>query len=220
MGVDRSPVSTPTFWEDLYAEGRDAWDLGMPAPPLAAWLENGGAFTPAEPGGPVRIAVPGAGRGHDARLLARRGYRVWGFDFAASAVAEATRLAALESVPVVFERRDIFTLGRDYAGFFDALWEYTCFCAIDPARRAAYADLVPRLLRPGGFLLAAFFPMVGAPPAEPSGPPFPVTEAEVRRLFEPRFEFLEAYVPTTSPEGRQDREWMVFARLRADPLAR
>jgi len=206
----RPPVGTPGFWEDLYARGSDGWDLGMPAPPLAAWLENGGAFTPAEPGGPVRIAVPGAGRGHDARLLARRGYRVWGFDFAASAVAEATRLATLEGVPVVFERRDIFTLGRDYAGFFDALWEYTCFCAIDPARRAEYGDLVHTLLRPGGLLLACFFPLREGT----DGPPFPVSRDEIERVLARGFRVSSAAAPGRSVDARRGLEWLVAAERR------
>src|SRR5262245_3357643 len=206
-------VGQAAFWRDLYARGEDRWDLGRPSPALEAHLTRS-----APP--PGRVAVLGCGRGHDCRLLARHGYQVWGFDFTPEPLEAARALARREGLDVRFEERDIFTLAENHPAFFDGVWEYTCFCAIDPARRAVYADLVARLLRPGGFLLAAFFPMGGEPPAEPSGPPFPVTEAEVRRLFEPRFEFLEAYVPTTSPEGRQDREWMVFARLRADPLAR
>jgi methyl halide transferase len=210
-------VGEPAFWRDLYTRGEDRWDLGRPSPALEAHLARS-----APP--PGRVAVLGCGRGHDCRLLARHGYQVWGFDFTPEPLAAARALAQREGLDVRFEERDIFTLAESYPAFFDAIWEYTCFCAIDPARRGAYADLVPRLLRPGGFFLAAFFPMVGAPsaesPPEPSGPPFPVTEAEVRRLFEPRFQFLEAYVPTASAEGRQDREWMVFARLRADPVVR
>ena len=202
------PVGGPAFWRDLYARGDDRWELGRPSPSLDAHLARS-----APP--PGRVAVLGCGRGHDGRLLARRGYRVWGFDFAPEPLQAARELALREGLDVAFEQRDIFTLAGSHAAFFDGIWEYTCFCAIDPAKRAAYADLVPRLLRPGGFFLACFFPMVPAPPAEPSGPPFPVTEAEVRRLFDPRFEFVEAYVPAASPEGREGREWMVFARLRS-----
>jgi hypothetical protein len=42
-----------------------------------------------------------------------------------------------------------------------------------------------------------------------------VSEAEVRALLAARFELVEDYVPFASPEGRQGREWMVSARLRA-----
>ena len=103
--------------------------------------------------------MPGAGRGHDARLLARRGYRVWGFDWAPTAIEEARRLAAADGVDPTFEARDIFTLAETHGGFFDGVWEYTCFCAIDPARRQEYIRVIRTLLRPGGLLLACFYPL-------------------------------------------------------------
>jgi len=127
----RGSVSSPGFWEALYAGGEDGWELGGPAPPLAAWLAAGSRFGPGAAGRPARVAVPGCGRGHDARLLARHGHQVSGFDFAEPAVAEARALARAEGVEVAFEQRDVFTLARDHAGAFDAVWEYTCFCAID-----------------------------------------------------------------------------------------
>ena len=58
-------TSTPEFWEDVYARGGDGWELGRPAPPLVDILDT----TPPPRG---RVAVPGCGRGHDARLLAQR----------------------------------------------------------------------------------------------------------------------------------------------------
>jgi hypothetical protein len=213
------PVSDPGFWRDLYARGQDGWDLGHPSPSLEAHL----ARTPPPRG---RVAVPGCGRGHDARLWAGSGFEVWGFDFLAEPLAAARTLAEREDLTVTFEQRDIFGLAADYSGFFDGVWEYTCYCAIDPARRPEYAALTARLLRPGGWLLACFFPMTpdgpvtagsaDSPlvPAARPGPPFPVVEAEVRRLFEPHFELVETYVPAASPEARQGREWMVLARRR------
>ena len=211
MELARPPVSTPEFWNGLYAGGNDGWELGMPAPPLAAWLDAGGAFIPGVPGDTARVAVPGSGRGHDARLLARRGYRVWGFDFAAAAVAEATRLAAADGVEVSFEQRDIFTLARDYGARFDGVWEYTCFCAIDPARREEYARLVHAVLRPGGTLLGCFYPLREGT----DGPPFPVSREEVERVLAPWFSIVESGPPAGSVERRRGLEWLVRAERRA-----
>ncbi len=212
MGLARPPVSTPQFWEGLYAVGEDAWELGAPAPPLAAWLDGGGTFPSRVPGEPARVAVPGAGRGHDARLLAARGYRVWGFDFATAAIAEATRLAAAEGVAVRFERRDIFTLAEDYAGFFDGVWEYTCFCAIDPARRGEYVRLVQSVLRPGGTLIACFYPLREGT----DGPPFPVSLEDIERgLTAARFRIRSAAPPSLSSERRRGLEWLVEAERNA-----
>jgi SAM-dependent methyltransferase len=194
-------VNTVTFWEDAYARGGDGWELGRPAPPLADFLDA----TPPPLG---RVAVPGCGRGHDARLLATRGYEAIGFDFAPAALAAARALAARDRVDVTFEDRDVFALGHQLPNAFDGVWEYTCFCAIDPARRAEYVQSLARTLRAGGWLLACFFPLR----AVNAGPPFVVSEAEVRRLFAPTFTIERAFAPLRSARGRQGREWMVLAR--------
>jgi methyl halide transferase len=154
-------VNEPRFWEDAYARGGDGWDLASPTPALADFL----ATTPPPRG---RVAVPGCGRGHDARLLARHGYDVTGFDFSPFAVDAARRLAARERVDARFEQRDVLTLGREYPHAFDGVWEYTCYCAIDPTRRAEYVDALAGTLRPGGWLLACFFPLRWLT----AGPPF------------------------------------------------
>ena len=249
MAPRRPPVSTAGFWDGLYAEGQDGWDLGEPAPALVDWLDAGGRF---EPGGEqsglsadwgsagamsgppqmkslaevdgrqppprnaaagARIAVPGAGRGHDARLLARRGHRVTAFDFSEAAVAEARRLAVAEAVELTVERRDVFTLPRDHAGAFDGIWEYTCFCAIDPDRRDEYARVLHAILRPGGLLLACFFPLRDGT----DGPPFPVSRGDIERALAGRFTVLEAGPPPRSAERRRGLEWLV--RARREPAA-
>ena len=239
MEPHRPPVSTAGFWDGLYADGQDGWDLGEPAPALVDWLDAGGRFqaagsqpsTSSRPficGGPEmalalsqfrttvsgaaidrpRIAVPGAGRGHDARLLARRGYRVTAFDFAEAAVVEARRLAAAEAVELAVEQRDVFALGHDHAGAFDGVWEYTCFCAIDPDRRDEYARVLHAILRPGGLLLACFFPLRDGT----DGPPFPVSRGDIERALAGRFAVLEAGPPPRSVERRRGLEWLVRAR--------
>jgi SAM-dependent methyltransferase len=196
-------VSTAGYWDGLYAGGQDGWDLGGPAPALEDWLTSG-RFSSAR----ARVAIPGAGRGHDARLLAGRGYRVTAFDFADAAVVEARRLAARDGVDVVVEQRDVFTLGQDYAGAFDGVWEYTCFCAIDPARREEYVRVLHTILRPGGLLLACFFPLREGG----DGPPFPISRGDIDRALGGRFTVRRAGPPGRSAERRRELEWLVEAR--------
>ena len=218
-------MSTAGFWDGLYAAAQDGWDLGGAAPALEDWLASGrfSSLSSIKCGGPemapalpqaadtrarARVAVPGAGRGHDARLLARHGYRVTAFDFALAAVAEARRLAAADGVDVAVEQRDVFTLGEDYVGAFDGVWEYTCFCAIDPARREEYVRVLHTILRPGGLLLACFFPLREGG----DGPPFPVLRADIDRALADRFTVLRAGPPGRSADRRQNLEWLVEAR--------
>jgi SAM-dependent methyltransferase len=135
---------------------------------------------------------------------------VTGFDFADAAIAEARALARADGVEAAFEQRDIFTLAADHRGVFDGLWEYTCFCAIDPGRRAEYVRVVHALLRPGGVLLGCFFPLREGT----DGPPFPVSRAEIERVLAPWFDVLDAGPPAESVEQRRGLEWLVRARRR------
>ena len=194
-------VSAPEFWDDLYARGGDGWELGAPALPLVDF------FATARLDG-RRVAVPGSGRGHDARFLARQGYETVGFDFSPAALKAARALAAREGSTARFEATDVFTLGRVLPNAFDGVWEYTCFCAIDPARRAEYVASLAGTVRPGGWLLGCFFPLRGVS----AGPPFPVSTHQVRRLLAPAFRIERAFPPLRSVRGRQGREWMVLAR--------
>lgn len=196
-------VSLPEFWQDLYEHGGDGWELRQPHPSLVHFVDT----TPPPRG---RVAVPGCGRGHDARHLARQGYQAVGFDFAPAAVAEARALARKEGVRVTFEQRDIFTLALDHRAAFDGVWEYTCFCAIEPRRRAEYVETMAAIVKPGGWFLAVFFPIrVGG-----GGPPFPTSRPEVRRLLAPHFLVERAFTPARPVQRRAGQEWMVLATRR------
>jgi SAM-dependent methyltransferase len=194
-------VSEPSFWEDVYARGGDGWELGAPAPPLVDF------FATATLDG-RRVAVPGCGRGHDARFLAARGYETTGFDFADAALNAARALASRERSTARFEALDVFALGRTYPNASDGVWEYTCYCAIDPARRREYIASLAAAVRPGGWFLGCFFPLRG----NPTGPPFLVSTREVRQRLAPAFRIERAFAPLRSVRGRQGREWMVLAR--------
>jgi len=194
-------VNAVEFWEGLYASGGDGWELGGPAPPLVDFV----ATTPPPRG---RVAVPGAGRGHDARFLAARGYDVTAIDFSTAALTAARALARRDGVDVTFEQRDIFTLAQSHGRAFDGVWEYTCYCAIDPRRRREYVDVLRAIVRPGGWLLGCFFPLR----AQTAGPPFKVSMSEIRRVLAPAFRIERAFPPLRSVRGRQGREWMVLAR--------
>jgi SAM-dependent methyltransferase len=201
----RRPVSAAAYWEGLYAERQDGWELGEAAPSLRACLASDRPFTPG-----ARVAVPGCGRGHDARLLARHGFAVTGFDFAEAAVVEARQLAAREQIAAAFVRRDVFTLASDHRGLFDGVWEYTCFCAIDPDRREEYARVLHDILKPGGTLVACFYPLREGT----DGPPFPVSRQGIEAALGPVFRIVEAGPPTASPERRRGLEWLVRAERR------
>jgi len=191
-------VLDATYWNDLYLKGDTGWDKGVASPPIARMLREG-----VVPAG-ASIAVIGAGRGHDAIEAARLGYRVTAVDFAAEAVKDTAANARAAGVQLEVRQADLFAL----TGPFDAVLEHTCFCAIDVERRDAYVDAVARALRPSGALFGLFYAH-----GREGGPPFDVTEEEVRRRFSRRFVIERLRRASDSFEARKDKELEAVFRL-------
>jgi SAM-dependent methyltransferase len=200
-------VNRPEKWDEDYLRGGDGWDLGGPAAVFKR-LAQSGRFQPG------RMLVPCAGRGHDAREFARHGFQVTAVDFSDWAVAEMQRLQSPEA-PVEVRREDLFAMPAEFTGAFDYVLEYTCFCAIDPGRREEYADMVRRVLKPGGIYIDLAFPM----DQRPGGPPFTVSEGDVFRLFGDRgFDLIMQEMPPDSVKPRRGKEKLLVFRKRAEAV--
>ncbi len=195
-------------WEGRYLEGNTPWDLGEPPPILhdvvAAEAE------------PLRVMVPGAGRGHDAVRWAEAGHTVTMVDIAASAVVDARRLARASAADIEILEADMFELGTSYEGAYDVVWEHTCFCALPPEQRDAYAALTARWLKPDGRMIALLWNH-----GYEGGPPYDITPEITRAAFDPLYttESLEPVVE--SAPGRSDeflcrmrRRWRIPASSR------
>jgi len=192
-----------SYWEQRYQEKTTRWDLGQAAPAFVSLLNSQETLTPG------RTAVLGCGRGYDALLFAEHGFEVVGFDFAPSAIAEATSLAQAAGSTAKFLQRDIFDLAMEFPQDFDYVVEHTCFCAIPLERRPEYVQLVRSLLRPKGELIALFFTH-----NRPGGPPFGSTPAEIVQYFEADFEILSLEPVANSVPSRQGEEHIGCFRLR------
>lgn len=188
-------VNFPEKWEADYRRKTDGWDLGGPTPVFKR-LASSQRFKPG------RLLVPGAGRGHDAREFARHGFQVTAVDFSSYVVNEMKRLADPEAPIEVFQS-DIFALPAKLDNSFEYVLEYTCFCAIDPKRRPEYADLITRLLKPGGVYIDLAFPLDG----RTGGPPFAVRDSELLGLYLKRgFKLLTREKPFDSVLPRSGAE--------------
>ncbi|GIV24917.1 MAG: SAM-dependent methyltransferase [Bacteroidia bacterium] len=196
-------VRDPAYWRKRYQEGQTGWDLGGPTPVLVDLLEKG-AF-PVRP--PARVLVPGCGYGHDVVLLASAGYQVVGLDLAPEPLEVlARRLPPSGQVWV----GNFLTVSAQELGFFDALWEYTCWCAIAPADRKVYMQQAARLLVKGGWLVGLFFPL-SMGEGYTGGPPFLVDLAEVQALAEEaHFRVVRREKPLSSHPARLGREALLF----------
>jgi 2-polyprenyl-3-methyl-5-hydroxy-6-metoxy-1,4-benzoquinol methylase len=203
MTADPAATRTADFWEDRYQRAETGWDLGGPTPVLCAALELG---LVGEPG--ARVLVPGAGRGHDPLHMAALGFHVTAVDFADSAVHHMRAEATTRGVALDVRQQDIFELGALPAGTFDAVFEYTCFVALDPALRADYVRLLTHLVRPGGRLLFLAFPLGKTSP----GPPHGLTLDELRTRFAEGWQWVLDTTAPASVEARRPMERVVLLK--------
>jgi len=186
----------PDFWGSRYRAGDMGWDLGAASPPFVR-LDQAGFIAP------CRVAVPGCGLGWEVAYLAERGYQVTGIDFAPEAIDATRERLAKAGAKADLIQADLFDLPKTTEAAFDLVLEQTCFCAIDPARRADYVEVAHRLLAPGGRLIGLFYACKGA-----DGPPFTTGPEEVRALFAGRFEIRSLALTPHSHPRRQGEEWL------------
>lgn len=198
-GVAKGPLDADA-WNARWRDGNTPWDMGRPAPPFVGALERG-LVSP-----PGRALVVGCGAGHDARLLATRGFDVTAIDVADRAIERARDLTLDGAFALDWRVADLFALPPEL-GSFDLVLEHTCFCAVHPNRRDAYVDAVADALSAGGALLGLFFVFEAE-----EGPPFGASEEELRHRFGRRFDVEHAAVPPDSHEARAGREMLFLMR--------
>lgn len=195
---------TASNWDQRYREGKDGWELGQAAPPLAAFLRS----DPRSPqaGGPV--LVPGCGRGHEVSLLAERGHAVIGLDFSAEAIQAARQLHGEAKPQLQWLQADLFDAAAlSAAGLGEAslqgVLEHTCFCAIDPSQRPAYLQTMQTLLAPGGWLLGLFWCH-----PRPGGPPWGSDPALLAQQLQAAGFTPELWEPARGSRPERDNEWL------------
>lgn len=177
-------------WQKRYEDRDTPWDHGRPAPALESFL--------AERNLAGQVLVPGCGRGHDARALARHGLSVLAVDVAPLAILEARNLDPGQTVD--FQVADLFALPTSIEPF-DGIFEHTCLCAIGPAERPHYRDAVYAALKPGGWLLGIFF--LAFAEGRDDGPPFATPPAVLDRVYD-RFTLIEKQTVTEKLPNRED----------------
>ncbi|MBM4364065.1 MAG: thiopurine S-methyltransferase [Deltaproteobacteria bacterium] len=181
----------PEFWRARWAERQIGFHRDQPNSVLVEqWA---GLDLPAS----ARVLVPLCGKSLDVAYLAGLGHEVVGVELSEIAVRELFHEAGVRPVteqrgPVTVHRAgritvlegDLFDVGPDVAGRFDAVFDRAALIALPPALRERYARHVLGLLAPAARMLVVTLEMT---PPDAAGPPHHVSEEEVRAHYSARF---------------------------------
>ena len=154
-------------WEARYRAGRTGWDRGDVSPALGHWLEAGALE-------PCRILVPGCGHGHEVVALARAGFQVTAVDIAPTPVARLEEQLAAAGVEARVVQADL--LRWTPPAPFEAVYEQTFICALEPELWRPYEAWLRRWLLPWG-RVGALFMQTGRAGGPPYDCPLPAMEA-------------------------------------------
>ncbi len=176
-----------TFWLRRWEENTIGWHHHEYNPHLLGFWH----LLNVPPGS--RVLVPLCGKSRDMVWLAERDYRLLGVEL--SPIAVSSFFAELGLEPRLAEQEqftrwqagsyeilcgDLFALETGDLQTVDAVYDRASLVALDRDQRKVYAHFLARLLPAGCEVLLV---AMDYPQQEMQGPPFSVTEAEVRELF-------------------------------------
>ena len=174
----------PTFWIDRWREGRIGFHEGAPN---ACLVEHHTRLAGS------RVLVPLCGKSEDLAFLAGHGREVIGIELVDEAVRaffrehaatpEVTRrgqATAYTADAITILAGDLFEVRPPDVGAIDAIYDRAALIALPPELRRRYVDHL-RLLAPAG--TPVLLVTLEYPQDTMEGPPFSVSEDEVRSLY-------------------------------------
>ncbi len=187
-------------WQGRWLSRNTPWDLGDVTPALNEWLVDNDVSG-------WKVLVPGCGLGHDAAAWSKAGAEVTAVDLAPAALESA---ADLYGSNIKWRLANILSL--KLPDKYDAVWEYTCFCALSPSVRSDYLYTVRSNLKAKGRYFGMVFLQV---PSPGQGPPFAISPLDWKQTLEIDFELVNIEAPTSrSITVRQGAEIWFEAQLR------
>ena len=184
----------PDFWHERWENNQIGFHEGETNALLEAHFGSLGLA------GGSQVFLPLCGKTRDIAWLLHQGYRVAGAELSATAInqlfadltlaPEITNCDSLDrySAPGIdIFVGDIFDLATDVLGPVDAIYDRAALVALPQGMRTAYAAHLTHLTATAPQFLITFT----YDQSMMEGPPFSVSEAEVRRLYESRYEITD-----------------------------
>jgi thiopurine S-methyltransferase len=185
------------FWHKRWAKN----EIGFHQPGYNSHLESFAGKLAVNPGD--RFLVPLCGKSLDLLWLAEQGFRVTGIELSERAARdfftenklefEVSNIAGMptySSSHIDIHCADFFSFRANDLPPFDAIYDRAALVALPTEMRRTYANHLAQLIRPGTDMLLI---TLDYPQEEMKGPPFSVTRAEVRGLFERQFSIRQLF---------------------------
>ncbi|CAK9866312.1 unnamed protein product [Sphagnum jensenii] len=197
-----------TSWEQMWQEGISPWNLRGVTPAITHLVKENNLRE-------GRYLVPGCGLGYDVVALASAKRHVVGLDISKTSLEKAQELASgnPNAEFVEFVNADFFTYVPPAAAAFDAIFDYTFFCALDPSLRPEWAKKTAELLAVDGELITLVYPLG----EYEGGPPYAVSLQAYEEVLHPwGLTVSSCNDDIPSVEARKGREKLVrWIRLAA-----
>ncbi|MCK5895274.1 MAG: methyltransferase domain-containing protein [Cocleimonas sp.] len=184
-------------WERAYQTGKTGWDRGGISPNLDYWLDHPQIK-------PCRILVPGCGNGYEVLYLAEKGFDVVAIDIAPTAVENVKKQLEDAQLAAEVVLADFFVWKPELP--FDAIYEQTSLCALQPEQWVSYEQCLYHWLTPNGKLLAQFMQT-----NEEGGPPFHCGISNMLDLFPAsRWQWgVEQETQASHSSGKRERVYLL-----------
>jgi SAM-dependent methyltransferase len=131
----------PHDFDEIYANGNPAWDIGRAQPAFESLAQAGGLVG--------RVLDVGCGTGEHALLAASRGFEAVGIDMSVRAIEGAKTKAMERGLKARFVVADALRLG-DLGEQFETVLDCGLFHVLDDDERARYVSSLSEVVLPGG----------------------------------------------------------------------
>ena len=184
-----------SFWLSRWAQDKTGFHEQQVNPDL---VDYGERWLSAASGGPQKdILVPLCGKSKDLAHLAKLGHRVVGVELSEKAATAAFNEARLpfsqeqegpyqvlraHDLDLEIRVGDFFKLPQEPS--FDAVWDRAAMVALDPERRARYAERLIQVVRPAGAMLVN---IMDYPQEQMPGPPHAVCTRSLHDYYAEHF---------------------------------
>jgi len=184
-------------WNQAYLDEQTPWNMNAMNP----LFEKHSLKLIKESGS--RWLIPGAGHGHEVSFFEAHSKNITAFDLSPKAQSEFMKLYPQSSCD--YKVGDFFQAPLKN---FDVIIENYFFVALDPELRQKTIERIHSLLKKDGFYAGVFFTR-----ASQEGPPFGLSERELRAHVQDLFEIKEWNRSPYSHSKRQDMElWVVLQK--------